>query len=300
MPTHWTYTDVPPDADLMQGDILIPTDGLNGIFSEVHPHFCKPKYTAFLVTTQSCDLVRRKDQKCSARYLNIAVVRQLEDVLHDLLSHVCRPVIPQVYEREGRGEAKLLLNRIFNQNEQALGLFYLHEDADAGIAVPSVALLRVGIALRAKHYDVLLDSRRGRLAAEFTAKLGWLLGNLYSRVGTPDWSEPRERKKQLEGLVRSILDPSGTDTGPVWVQSSLVTEASRNGVEVATLSRSDLLKALENYQPPTKKDLVIGRVSEVVKEVVPELTEDQVEKVCNRLRNDRGLASFMKAGRAED
>jgi hypothetical protein len=251
MPTHWTYAEVSPDADLMQGDILVPTRELQGIFQEIHPHFLNPKYTAFLVTTQSCDMARRNGTNCSTRYLNIAVVRQLEDVLHDLLAHVCKPLSSGVYLHESKGEANRLLQRLFNQNEQSLGLFYLHEDADAGIAVPSVALLRVGVTFRVEHYNVLVQSRRGRLGPEFTAKLGWLVGNLYSRVGTPDWSEPKEREKQLKSLIQDTFDANDSNIPPLWVRESFVKEALSTGINLAELSRSELKKELEKHKPRT-------------------------------------------------
>src|SRR5205807_2422402 len=40
-----------------------------------------------------------------------------------------------------------LLERIINQNEQTLGLFYLEPDGDLKLAVGAVALLRVTIVL---------------------------------------------------------------------------------------------------------------------------------------------------------
>lgn len=296
MPTHWTYADFAPNDNLMQGDILVPTEELRAVFKEVHPHFLDPKYTGFLITTQSCDMYRRRG-RCSTRYLNIAVVRQLEDVLHDFLTHVCSPVATRAYLQENKGNARLLLERIFNQNEQALGLFYLHADAVAGVAVPSVALLRVGIALRVDHYEILVRSRCGRLGPEFTVKLGWLVGNLYSRVGTEDWSEPPERKRQVDILIRDTLDKGAPDKVPIWVKESLVQEARNNGVEIEKLSPSELEKELEKHKPVTVKERVITRVAEIVKEVVPDVTEDQIKKLSNRLNNDRIFANALKSAK---
>lgn len=298
MPTHWTYAAVTPDADLVQGDILAPTEALRAVFKEVHPHFLDPKYTGFLVTTQSCDMARRGGS-CSTRYLTIAVVRQLEDVLHDFLAHVCKPVAARVYLHESKGEANRLLQRLFNQNEQALGLFYLHKDADAGIAVPSVALLRVGVTLRVDHYQILVQSRRGRLGPEFTAKLGWLVGNLYSRVGTPDWSEPQEREKQLKALIQETLDADDSEAGPLWVRESWVRAALAKGIELAKLPRAELQAELEKHKPPTAKELVIERAVQVVKGVIPGVTDDQLKKINSRLNNDQLLAKAIKSTKTE-
>jgi hypothetical protein len=298
MPTHWTYEAFNDADDLIQGDILAPTEELRTILSGVHPHFLDHKYTHFLVTTQSCDMARRKGI-CLTKYLNIAVVRQLEDVLHDFLSHVCKPVADRVYLQESKGNARRLLQRIFNQNEQALGVFYLHEDVDAGVAVPSVALLRVGIALRVQHYESLLKARCGRLGKEFTAKLGWLVGNLYSRVGTPDWSDPPERGKQLDKLIRETLKPDNPKLAPIWVKESVVYEAIKHGMVFDGLKPKELELALGKYKRPAVKERVISRAAQIIKEVAPEITDDQIQALKNRLKNDQLLANILKSERLE-
>jgi hypothetical protein len=185
VPTHWTYGDFEPDDDLAQGDILHRTDALAELLARFFPHFKREKYLAFLVVTQTCDLVQRSSG-CKAPYINLAVVRSLSSILCLLLDEVSRTGIPGVYETEMQGRAKDLLARILNQNEQALGLFYLHPDLDAGISEQSVAMLRVTLSLKAEHYELFREARRGRLDARFGNELGWLSGNLYSRVATPD------------------------------------------------------------------------------------------------------------------
>lgn len=296
MPNHWTYTEILPDCeDLIQGDILEPSKQLQAIFEEVHPHFLDPKYTGFLVTTQSCDMVRRKRGVCSTHYLNIAVVRQLDDVLHDFLAHTCKQIAPQAYTQESKGAANQLLGRIFNQNEQALGLFYLHEDADVGIAVPSVALLRVGVSLRVEHYECLVQARCGRLSSEFTAKLGWLVGNLYSRVGTPDWSEAQNGSEELKALIHDTLDTEASTVAPLWFQESWVEAARNNGVDLAGLAPKELEEAIEKHKPATARERVVARTTEVFKEMFAEVPEEEIEKFGNRLKNDGRLSNILKA-----
>ncbi len=60
-----------------------------------------------------------------------------------------------------------LLRRLLNQNEQALGLFYLHQDHEAGVFENSVAFLRVTIAYKRENYEILKDARKGRLDPNF-------------------------------------------------------------------------------------------------------------------------------------
>jgi hypothetical protein len=73
----------------------------------------------------------------------------VEDVLHDFLAYVCKPVATRVYYLKA-GMRLIVPSAPFQSERTNPRLFYLHEDADAGVAVPSVALLRVGITLRVK------------------------------------------------------------------------------------------------------------------------------------------------------
>jgi hypothetical protein len=293
MSGHWTYESFDAQGDLGQGDVLEPSDELRSVLSQVHPHFLDDKYVGFVLVTQSCDLVRRHGGNCGIRYLNIVVVRELEGVLHDLLGQVCKAVSKGVYTRESKGEARRLLERLFNQNEQALGLFYLHPDADVGIGAPAVALLRVGVALKAQHYEVCLRARRGRLTTEFRAKLGWLVGNLYSRIGTQDWSCPSDRAQELRRLTKLALDGTGQDSKPVWVPEAHVLALGK-GVDPTSLNTHALLEALKTHAPPPLKMQAINRVKEVLKDLMPGLLDTDVERLAKRLENDALFSKLLR------
>jgi hypothetical protein len=297
MPTHWTYFQFEPENDLAQGDILWPTDELRQILKEVHPHFLDAKYTAFLLTTQSCDIVRRKGH-CNTRYLNLAVIRSLEDVLHDILSQVCNPIRQGIYTHESKNEANRLLVRVFNQNEQVLGLFYLHQDADAGIAVPSVALLRVSVTLRVDHYDVIMKARRGSLSPEFRGKLGWLVGNLYSRIGTQDWTESQQRQAELKRLVDDVLTERDLNS-PKWVKESWIRAAQARGLDLSQIPLENFMVQIEQHKPPTAKEATIEHTLRVIKELIPGIEDTILQKIHNRLQNDQAFGKAVRSAKLE-
>ena len=287
---HWTYDPLDADDDLAQGDILEPTDKLRSVLEEVHPHFLDPKYTAFLIITQSCDLVLRGGG-CRSRYLNLAVVRPLESVLQDLLSHFCSPISNGVYLRKDKEQAHMLMERIFNQNEQTLGLFYLHPDVDAGIAVPSISLLRVSVALRSSHYSVLKESRQGRLSVEFRNKLGWLVGNLYSRIATKDWNDQPDGKKELNTLKKAFLD--GEE--PIhWIPESWISALHEKGIKFDGLTNEMVVELLNENKPPTPKEQATERVLQVLKDGIPDISNDQIKRIRNRLLNDSLFSRLTK------
>lgn len=256
MALHWTYCTFEPDSDLQQGDILSRTDELLTVLKNVHSYFCDERYLAFIVVTQSCDLVRRKEGACKARHISLAVVREFDRVLPSLISEVCAFKNTKVLRSELKLEAREFVSRILDQNEQAKGLFYLHPSADAGIATASVAFLRITITLRQEHYDLLQSCRVGRLDPEFSNKLGWLVGNLYSRVGTPDWAD-HEGNKHKDMLVKEYLDDAIPED--CWVPDSWIKSAEAQGVDLSSLQGPPATE-LRKYAPRPPLNVMIDEI----------------------------------------
>lgn len=252
-PFHWTYRHIDDaTSDLQQGDILYPSEELRQVFREVHPFFQDAKYLAFMVITQSCDLVRRKRSTCRAKHIEICVVRDLATVLPRLLEDACGTPIKRVFRHECRRQFDELLERITNQNEQSYGLFYLHPDAEAQVSVASVAMLRISIALRADHYDRVVKARTGRLTGEFQAKLGWLIGNLYSRVGTTDWSEEGHETYHAE-LLTGLKEQFART---IWASEDAVRALQAGAPQLDTLDEDELRASVAAKEPkPTEQAL---------------------------------------------
>lgn len=286
---HWTYAPVEDKAkdELEQGDILLPTPALRSILAEVHPHFATDKYHAFIVTTQSCDLVLRGKKGSKARHISIAAVRPLRQVLPRLLSSVCTPsklgsatVLPE----SKRVEVSLLLERILNQNEQSLGLFYLHPENDVSLAEECVAFLRVTVALRAEHYEILVNARSGRLDSEFRGKLGWLVGNLYSRAAAPDWSDqvggPAVQKKLIDEFIKE-----DAERGIWWVADDLIAAARKAKVVLEGDDVMGHLQKLEPHRPKPPMELLIAEVKEQIGKILlsPPAIMERRRRICRVL-----------------
>ncbi len=88
MALHWTYCTFEPDSDLQQGDILSRTDELLTVLKNVHSYFCDERYLAFIVVTQSCDLVRRKKEHVKPDISHWQLFVNLT-VCYQFISEVC-------------------------------------------------------------------------------------------------------------------------------------------------------------------------------------------------------------------
>lgn len=278
---HWTFGKIEPDDSLAQGDIIHPKDELSALLREVHPWFDKGKYIGFIVATQTCDLKIRSNDKCGTRHITLAPIRSLDVVLANLLDETCDGIGEQVYYKKCKQDARRLIGRIINQNETALGLFYLHADPESGIAVPSVATLRIKLSIRRSGYDALRNARAGRLKPEFQARLGCMIGELYSRVAVEDWAATQERKDQQKEIVDGFIDGPQLRNQPLWVDSKTARAAAKS-IDIAAIPRENLEAELERFRQ-NPEELVAESLADALRSV-PELESAAVAKIVTHLK----------------
>ncbi len=302
MAIHWTYDkdcnksgESSADDDLQQGDILAPTEELRELFSAVHNHFTDDKYLGFMVITQTCDLVRRGNkEKCSARYINLAVIRSMQDVLNDQIKTVCPEIAPGCFRAADKNEAEQLIKRILNQNESKLGLFYLHPDALIGFGEESLALLRVSVAFRATHYDTIRGARTGRLSTEFAHKLGWLVGNLFARVATQDWTESSDRKNTLKQNCSQLLDPVDTPER-IWLEKYQIKGCRRAfGSDFTGQTLEAIAEEARRHHPQDFKKAAIDRGLSVIRALGLDLGAEDLARIEAAFAADQAFASYIR------
>ncbi|QDV38076.1 hypothetical protein [Tautonia plasticadhaerens] len=291
MPSHWTYEKrKKPTGDLYQGDIIQRSERLLKVLGTIHKYFCDDKYLGFIVISQTCDLVVRGGE-CKAKYINLAVIRSLESMMPTFLGDACATNIPGVYYDDGRREIKELVTRIINQNEQALGLFYLEPDGDLKLAVESVALLRVSIALRSKeHYRIIKAARVGRLRSPFRNKLGWLVGNLFSRVDTPDWPE-EIGKAEADRKVTRLIKDLDEDANNVWVPRHLFDLTLANNPNLMRMRKEDIQAAVRDNAPPPPYEAAAAKAADKLRSLQSTIKLPELNAAAERAKSDR---AFMR------
>ncbi len=289
---HFTYADpsTNPDLGLRQGDILKISSEIEALLKRYHPHYVSnPDNKFFIVLTQSCDLVRRGSEGlCAARYITIAPVRQLSLVITRLITEerICADIsdVP-ICTYRSRNQIHSFLERLFNNNAQ--DYFYLHAEPSKGIAKDYCAFLRLPIALRAnEHYDKFLNSRIIGLDETFQSKLGWLVGQLFSRVGTQDWEKKALSENTKLALKRNI----------VWIDekqqkqySELLSNWSSDnpGIKANTETIGTLAKQVKK-----KKEIVLSKIEELMlRNHLPALDVRNIIKV---IESDPEISASLK------
>jgi hypothetical protein len=283
---HFTYES--PASDLQQGDVLKRTEPLNQRIAATHASFLKDDYTHFMVITQSCDLVRRA-QGPATNYIEICAVRPLSLVI-DRYAAALRHGIAKEAGANGTGDrsrVKEFLKRLLNNNVHEY--FYLHEDLTVGLPA-SCSFLRLSVPLKLiGNYEMLLDARVISLKASFQAKLGWLVGDIYSRVGTEDWTDS-VTKSDWEKTLDDLLDEN-----VVWLkeENSKAAKSEIGAAERAGMDPEALRKRISELKPKSKRDQLIdffvGRLEET-----NVISAADAARARNEFRNDTTLTGIIK------
>jgi len=187
---------------------------------------------------------------------------------------------------KAKSKASEFLQRLFNNNEP--GYFFLDSE-DTLLESDSVAFLNLSIAIKADlHFQTCIQAKILQLDATFQAKLGWLVGQMYSRVGTLDWNPSALRQK-----VNQVLQEAA-----IWVDDSKVAsleaafEAFARASPDTPMPQSEISRAIAKV--PSKKQQVLKEAARVIEETLGPDQAVLAERLRKRLDGDAGIATLLK------
>lgn len=289
---HFTYKEKPDMESLCQGDVLEKTDALNELLGTVHPYFQNDDYQYFMILTQSCDLVRRDGKKCKTPYITLAAVRSYTDFLEKTL---VANGMAELYngfllvDQKGKTRVSQLVERIYNNTEP--DYFFLYKEDVLGFPKSMVAYLKVSIALKSElHYQTCLDAKRLELSDEFKAKLGWLVGNMYSRVGTTDWESKmtdKARKQMIEDDINSRCV-----IGTKEQLKKLKVELAQNADALNTHDQA--IEYLSTIIVQSKYDQVMAEIEQVFKQAPKSVREEDRQFLLRAIKSRSKIQSLVQ------
>jgi len=270
---HFTYEPKPSDSQLMQGDVIRKTDEICALLEQYYPYWAKNQdYTHLMVITQTCDLVRRDQKPCKATCINVAAVKPLETVLMlqtQRYRHTDFERFGRVCPIDEREEFLRFLEKLMNNNQS--DYFYLHEEPgprdepERCLFPDSCAFLRISVAVRREHYHRLLEGKILELRESFQAKLGLLVGTIYSRVGTEDWVP----NACTEDEFREILERTA-DEASHWLEGPSIRRLARawskEGKDPAEAERTVLNERAKHNQLTRKQGIVESVIEALLQE----------------------------------
>jgi len=285
---HFTYCD-PDCEDLRQGDMLEKTSRLGEVLRAANPYCTREEdYRHFVILTQSCDLVRRNG-KCKAKYISLAAIRPLQLVVERELAKCQRDEewkIAAVCSEDHKYYIKQFVERILNNNEPEY--FYFEPDEKYDLYEQSCAFLRLSTAVRAReHYESLLEARILSLEEIFRAKLGWLVGNIYARIGTQDWVPETYTEDQFKEKINRIVNEV-----TLWIPEVKLSEAKKS-ISAVPRDKESILAHIKATTVPSRKEQVIEAVLGVLEKDEVIQAKDK-KNIRNRLTNNQELSNLLR------
>jgi len=304
---HFIFDEIQDNSEkniLEQGDLIKRTSEIEKTLINIHPHYgTHADYKYFIILTQSCDLYKHNGKNCKTHYITLAAVRPFKTIFYRNLKNFQYSELEkklQYCSDNAREKMKQFIIKLYNNNLP--GFFYLHYDPILNISEPMVAFLNLSIALKADlHYEKCLSARITRLKPEFKAKLGWLVGNLYSRIGTPDWVPTYyTNPKEFDDKIEELLDLHCTWVDAKYrkkIEKFQKEQQEQNGKDYE-LSKQELINYVDYLKEAEKKQKAenINKIFNIFSEYIPELKiKDEIKrKISNKLKNDSTLSQLFK------
>lgn len=291
MPQHYVYAD--PNLDgLNQGDVLDRTDKLTEVLSNYHPHYAHHEdYKYFMVLTQSCDLVRRGGSSPKTHYITLAAVRPVEDALRREAAKHQEDWQRDTSSISGKTKDRLMsfMERLLDNNEP--GYFYLHEDQNLRLAGNNCAFLALSVALRVEHYERCLGAKVAQLKEPFQAKLGWLVGNMYSRVGTTEWDdEITDMSQKRSRVANELIDSTLVTLDNQKINEGLKQLSAQSALE--KMEPTEILKYIKSIKLVPRSTQFVDRAQKVLLDF--NLSDRIASRVIEAIRCDTELQSRVE------
>ncbi|WP_143135164.1 hypothetical protein [Burkholderia ubonensis] len=278
-----------PNKCLEQGDLIQKdSDFVRGPLTTYHRYHVENKANEmFAVLTQSCDLARRGDAPCKARYISVAPVRSVRHALaRNFDNFLVRTPggLFSIGSTETEARYKDFLSKLINNNDTRY--FYLPSRPELGLAEDSCIMLPLALPVKIEHYDLCTQGRIAQLDDLFQAKLGWSIGQQYSRVGTPDWPDDELDKKvtALSERTQVWFPPNDFDQLKNFIQDF---ETDKPG-ETLTLEDLELLRG----KIKNRKELAIDIIFELLNDILPPPGKERFN-IRKKLRQSSDFSKFF-------
>ncbi|WP_299960346.1 hypothetical protein [uncultured Roseobacter sp.] len=292
----------PDKSALTQGDVIARTDDVVERLQQAHQYYADaPLYSHFVVLTQSCDLVKRRGD-IKAPYITIAAAKPFRKTIQEYFDDKSKTMKGAEFTFHSRAlieKAKQLVERHLNNTEPEY--FFLPKSGNPSLPEDLLVFLRLTIALRKEHYDTLASAKIAELADVFQAKLGWLKGNIYSRVATPDIEE---RDVNAAEIKQEFFDNYVPKDELVWL-SNLQADLLRKRVKAKSaeegrdLTTEEVLAIIEADIPDDTQIVANNIVDRLVKNrLIEQGDSEATTRFARAIANESSFKSVVKAAQS--
>lgn len=153
-----------------------------------------------------------------------------------------------------------------------------------------VAYLKLSIALKSKeHYDKCLAAKKIELADEFKAKLGWMVGNMYSRVGTADWEGIMSAQARMD-MLNNDLNSMCIIGNKEQLKQLKKALPEQEGLD---FKYEDAAAFISDIVIKTKYERVMDIIEEVISGSAKKIPKEEKEKLIKAIRSRSVLKTLI-------
>ncbi len=162
-----------------------------------------------------------------------------------------------------------------------------------GISGYNCAFLALSVALKIEHYDLCLAAKIAQLTGEFQAKLGWLVGNLYSRVGTKEWGSVYP--ESVSELRKKIVKPMFACLPAKQINACLKKLSTDR--TIAEYSPEEIVDFIKKNKPVKKSkdfsDNLKMVLEKTIKDEIPN-REELIDQLHSSIISDAAIKSLIQ------
>ncbi|MGO9117531.1 MAG: hypothetical protein ACLQPD_07960 [Desulfomonilaceae bacterium] len=251
-----------------------------------------------MILTSSCDLVLRPQENdlYEARFLTLVPVYPLDLVLEQHLDMEQSSIEKKAKQssKKLKGDLITFLRKLINNNLPEYFFLPQSTTKDINFPVNSCAVLRQAFSIRLDYkYFEFQSARVASLTDVFVAKLGFLIGELYSRVATEDVIPVYmpDFKNKLNAWVNGLSN---------WEDSDMVSRAITaardqnvlNGLLKAT--REEVRSFIQQYSKEQMFDRAVKEIIKILEKQNLPICDEQKQKFRGDLLKDNKLKEFIK------
>lgn len=243
--------------------------------------------------TQSCDLVRR-GEGCKSKYITLAAVRPIEIVISRLIENFQSSLVEKrgnICDQNMRSKLYEFLSKLLNNNLPEY--FYLHNDPQNNLSQNLVAFLQLSISIKADwHYEKCLEAKVLELKNSFKAKLGWLIGNIYSRVGTEDWTPDNYQHHEFKKILTELVDRN-----VAWVERDRLKKLKKTITdgEADKYNEFEIRELARGIEVKDKKDVFFDQLNSLLeKKEGLFCSPENAEKFYRVIKSDEIISNLLK------
>lgn len=153
-----------------------------------------------------------------------------------------------------------------------------------------IASLKVSIALKSNlHYEQCLAAKALELSDEFKAKLGWLVGNIYSRVGTTDWDSIMTASQRKDMLNEELY--AHCVVGAKSQIRELKKELKSHAESVH--SQEEATEFISKCHVDTQYDQVMGAIEKALEGYSRKISSEDRNKLMATIKSRQDLKSLL-------